>query len=91
MKQSLVMGYTEQECYEKAVKLRDKLGLTPQKRMTARKAITKVHLHFESDIVNIARMYPNTFAVEPYGQTVRIHLRSEICRMQTSSQSSTAQ
>jgi hypothetical protein len=83
------MGYTELECYEIALKLRKQLGLTPLKRMTARRVITKVHLHFESDAVNLARMYPCTFAVEPYGQTTRIHLRSAICQIASSTTSST--
>lgn len=85
--QSLVMGYTEQECYEMALKLRKQLGLMPQKRMTARRVITKVHLHFESEAVNLARMYPATFAVEPYGQTTRIYLRSVICQIASSTTS----
>jgi hypothetical protein len=86
MKDSPLMGYTEQECYEIALKLRKQLGSTLYKRMTARKAVTKVHLHFESEVLKVVRYYHHTFIVEPYGQTARIHLRSEVCQIQPNSQ-----
>jgi hypothetical protein len=87
-KESPVMGYTELESYQIALQLRKQLGLTPKKRMTAKKAVTKVHMHFESDIVKIARLYHHTFAVEPYGQTTRIYLRNGLCQMNSSTKPS---
>ncbi len=78
MKASAIPGIPEHQCYAAATKMREVLGKRPNhaatdnflsNRVTKPIALQPYHIRM------IARFYFKTFAVEPFGEKVRIHLR----------------
>lgn len=72
-KESPLLGYTEIECYTKALRLREIIG--PKGRMTAKAAGKRVGLQDFQTVKLVRNYFPRSMIIEPYGQTARIFMR----------------
>ena len=76
-KPSPVPGFPEHQCYAFARRMVDQLGRRP-KRSATDQYLTRISKPISLQpyqVRMIARFYWKTFAVEPYGEKVRIILR----------------
>ena len=78
MKASPIPRYKEHECYAFAVNMRSALGKRPKKAATEGYLATHVSKPIKLqpwEVRLVARFYFRSFALEPFGETNRIHLR----------------
>jgi hypothetical protein len=72
-KESPIHGYSELDCYKKALKIREVIG--QKGRITANAAGKRTNLS-EMQVIKIVQTYYRTsMMVIPYGQTARIMMR----------------